>query len=336
MIVKNIALSCMMMGFLACSCSNNTPSNNVNSTTTVPQAYQKVSPEFNADSAYYFVDKQVSFGARVPNTKGHVQCGDYLVAELERFGAKVTEQKADLKAFDGTVLKARNIIGSYKPESPNRLLLFAHWDTRPFADWDPDKNNHHTPILGANDGASGVGVLLEIARNIQAQSPEMGIDIIFFDAEDYGAPDFIDNPPAGDWWCLGSQYWSKNPHVNGYKARFGILLDMVGATDARFPKEQISRMNAGGVLEKIWSTARQLGYGRYFIDKNAGGVTDDHVPVIQNLRIPCVDIIQLDSDMPHGFGWYWHTTKDDMNVISKETLKAVGQTVMEVIYKEKV
>ncbi len=335
MTIKNIALSCMMMGLLACSCSNNTPSGKTDDT-TVTQTYQKISPDFDADSAYYFVDRQVGFGPRVPNSKEHVQCGDYLVAELERFGAKVTEQKADLKAFDGTVLKSRNIIGSYKPESTNRILLFAHWDSRPFADHDPDKSKHRTPILGANDGASGVGVLLEIARQVQAQSPEMGIDIIFFDAEDYGTPDFVDDAPAGDWWCLGSQYWSKNPHVNGYKARFGILLDMVGATDAKFHKEYFSKQNAGGIVEKIWGSARQLGYGKYFVDKDGGSVMDDHIPVIQNLRIPCVDIIQFDSQMPHGFGWYWHTTKDDMNVISKETLKAVGQTVMEVIYKEKV
>lgn len=334
MIIKNITLSCMMMGLMACSCSNNTPANNTN--TTVTQTYQKVSPDFNADSAYYFVDKQVSFGPRVPNTKEHIECGDYLVAELERFGAQVTEQRADLKAFDGTILKARNIIGSYKPEINNRLLLFAHWDSRPFADQDPDKSKHRTPILGANDGASGVGVLLEIARNIQAQSPEMGIDIIFFDAEDYGTPDFVDDAPSGEWWCLGSQYWSKNPHVNGYKARFGILLDMVGATDAKFYKEYFSKQNAGGVIEKVWNTARQLGYGRYFVDKDGGSVMDDHIPVIQNLRIPSIDIIQFDPQMPHGFGWYWHTVKDDIDVIDKETLKAVGQTVMEVIYKEKV
>lgn len=331
---KHIILSCFMIGFFACSCGKNTSNNNQTAST---QAYQKVSPELNADSAYHFVDKQVSFGPRVPNTQAHKECGDYLLEQLTKFGANVTEQKADLKAYDGTILHARNIIGSYNPENPKRILLFAHWDSRPYADRDPDSNLHNTPILGANDGASGVGVLLEIARQIQANPLEIGIDIIFFDAEDYGQPDFIKatNETTYGGWTLGSEYWSKNPHVPNYKAKYGILLDMVGGTDAKFLKEAISVQSARGVVEKIWSTARSLGYGRYFIDKNGGGVHDDHVPIIDNLKIPCVDIIQFDSNMNHGFGWYWHTSRDDMDAISKQTLKAVGQTVLEVIYKEK-
>ena len=143
-------------------------------------------PQFDADSAYQYVKEQVDFGPRVPNSKGHVACGNYLAGQLEKFGATVTNQYADLIAYDGNLLKARNIIGSYKPENKKRIALFAHWDTRPWADNDPDKKNHYTPILGANDGASGVGVLLEIARQIQQQQPELGIDIIFLDAEDYG------------------------------------------------------------------------------------------------------------------------------------------------------
>lgn len=114
-------------------------------------------PQFDADSAYLYVKNQVDFGPRVPNTKEHVACGNYLAGKLEAFGAKVTNQYADLIAYDGTLLKARNIIGSYKPESKKRIALFAHWDTRPWADNDADEKNHHTPILGANDGASGVG-----------------------------------------------------------------------------------------------------------------------------------------------------------------------------------
>jgi len=333
MTIKNITLSCFVICLLACSCGNKTTKNNTD--TPVAQKYEKKSPDFNADSAYVYVQKQVDFGPRVPNTPEHVACGDYLVAELKRFGAQVTEQKADLKAYNGTILKSRNIIGSYNTGNPNRVLLFAHWDSRPFSDHDPDEKLHRNPLLGANDGASGVGVLLEIARSIQATAPNPGIDIIFFDAEDYGTPEFEENAPAGDWWCLGSQYWSKNPHVPGYKARYGILLDMVGGIDATFYKEAISVQNAARVVENVWNTARDLGYGKYFVDKKGGGVTDDHVPVIQNLRIPSIDIIQHDPNTPTNFGWYWHTSKDDMSNISKETLKAVGQTVMEVIYKEK-
>ena len=332
--MKNILLliiATAAIGFMACACGNKT-SNNAGGST---QAYQKVSPDFNADTAYMFVDKQVSFGPRVPNTAGHIACGDYLVAQLKRFGADVTEQNATVTAYDGTKLKARNIIGSYGLDKKNRVLLFAHWDTRPYADHDANSDNHYKPILGANDAGSGVGVLLEIARIIQSQSPEVGVDIIFFDAEDYGPPAFMDKQPEGEWWCLGSQYWSKNPHVPNYKAKYGILLDMVGAADPTFYKEYFSKQYAAGIIEKVWSTARQLGYGRYFIDKNEGAVTDDHIPVNENLRIPSIDIIDHKVGAEHGFFPQWHTQKDDMSIINKETLQAVGQTVLEVVYKEK-
>ncbi|NDW18543.1 glutamine cyclotransferase [Dysgonomonas sp. 216] len=328
--LKNICAVFLSGCFLACSCGNKT-------TTGKPEApisYQKISPDFNADSAYSYVDKQVSFGPRVPNTKEHVECGDYLVTELKRFGADVIEQRVDLKAYDETVMKARNIIGSYNKDNDVRVLLFAHWDTRPVSDRDPNPDNHRNPVLGANDGASGVGVLLEVARVLQQQLPSVGVDIIFFDAEDNGVPEFMDDVP-GNWWCLGSQHWSKNPHVSGYSARYGILLDMVGAPDATFLKEEFSMYYASEVIEKIWSTARMLGYGKHFVDKKGGAIMDDHIPVNTNLNVPSIDIIQYDKSTSSGFGWYWHTQNDDMSNISKATLKAVGQTVLEVVYKEK-
>lgn len=319
------ALACI----LYCACGNKTQPN------TISQPYQRLSPDFDADSAYSFVDKQVAFGPRVPNTAQHVACGNYLVAKLNEYGAKVEEQKMILTAYNGTKLNARNIIGSFAPENDKRILLFAHWDSRPYADHDADKNNFQTPILGANDGASGVGVLLEVARAISKQAPKVGIDIIFFDAEDYGTPDFVNNAASGEWWCLGSQYWAKNPHVHDYKAKYGILLDMVGASDATFYYEYVSKKYASGVLEKVWSTARQLGYGKYFISTENGGITDDHVPVNQIRKIPCIDIIDYKADAENGFFPQWHTVKDDMDIIDKNTLKAVGQTLLEVIYKEK-
>lgn len=315
---------------LACACGNKT---NKPSVTVVE--YQKISPDFNADSAYNFVQKQVDFGPRVPNTKEHIACANYLAETLKRFGAEVVEQKAVLTAYDGTKLNAVNIIGSFSPDKKNRVLLFAHWDSRPYADADADPKNHNIPIDGANDGASGVGVLLEVARQIQAKSPEVGVDIIFFDAEDYGAPSFSDK--SGDeWWCLGSQYWAKNPHIKGYKAKFGILLDMVGAKDATFYRDYYSKKYASNIIEKVWSTARQLGYGKFFISEDGGGITDDHIPVNQIARIPSIDILDYKmSDNHDGFFPHWHTINDTMDNIDKETLKAVGQTVLEVIYKEK-
>lgn len=312
------------------SCGNKTPKK------PSFEAYQQVSPDFNADSAYLFVKDQVDFGPRVPNTKEHIDCGNYLVDQLTRFGGQVTEQKIVLKAYDATKLNARNIIASFGVDKKDRILLFAHWDSRPFADQDADENNFQKAILGADDGASGVGVLLEVARSMQQKEPAVGVDIIFFDAEDYGTPSFVDNSPEGDWWALGTQYWAKNPHIKNYTARFGILLDMVGGKDATFYREIVSKRYAAHIIEKVWSTASQLGYGKYFIKKDGGGVTDDHVYVNQYRHIPSIDIIHYSINADEeGFPSYWHTLNDTMENIDRETLKAVGQTILEVIYKEK-
>ncbi|MDR1623457.1 MAG: M28 family peptidase [Tannerellaceae bacterium] len=292
-------------------------------------------PRFNADSAYVYIEKQVNFGPRVPNTKEHQLCGDYLIAELKRFAAEVYVQEMTLTAYNGSKLLCRNIIGSYNPDKKKRILLFAHWDTRPYADQEVDPAKQHTPIDGADDGASGVGVLLEIARQLSRQAPEAGVDIIFFDAEDYGVPEFEKSTNyTPNSWCLGSQFWAKNPHKPGYRAEYGILLDMVGARHASFYKEHTSMRYAARIVEKVWSTARSLGYGKFFINADVGGILDDHQFVIEGRGIPSIDIINYDHENVHGFADYWHTHKDTMDNIDKETLKGVGQTILEVIYKE--
>lgn len=298
------------------------------------EEYVQQSPVFSADSAYFFIEKQVSFGPRVPGTPQHTACGDYLVETLSRFGAEVTEQKADITHYDGRNLPLRNIIGSYFPEKERRVLLFAHWDTRPFADEETEPERQKQPILGADDGASGVGVLLEIARQLQQTPTNVGVDIIFFDLEDWGQPSFDKEFVLGNWWCLGSQYWAEQPHLPNYKASYGILLDMVGAADATFFKEALSVEKASNVVEKVWSCASRMGYGKYFVSKKQGYITDDHVYVNQYHRAPSIDIINL-KDTPTGFAPHWHTLNDDMRNIDRNTLKAVGQTVMEVIYLEK-
>ena len=297
-------------------------------------AQQVQVPTFQADSAYHYIEAQAAFGPRVPNTAAHRACGDYLAAQLERFGAKVYNQYADLMAYDNTLLKARNIIGAYQPKSRKRVMLCAHWDSRPYADYDPDPKKHHTPILGVNDGASGVGVLLEVARQLQQQAPAIGIDIIFFDAEDYGTPTFYRGSYKEDTWCLGSQYWGRVPHVDNYNARFGILLDMVGGRGATFYQELFSKRTAGKEMKKIWEAAHRLGYGSYFPKKEGTEVTDDHVYVFNLRQIPCVDIINYDPKGDSGFGEFWHTTGDTMELIDRATLQAVGQTVLQVIYNE--
>lgn len=317
---------------LSVSCNSCQSSKNSGSPMQTEQ-YVKVSPDFNPDSAYSFVAKQVSFGPRIPNTPQHAACGDYLVAKLNDFGAQVIEQKTTVTHYNGQKIPIRNIIGIYQPQKTKRVALFAHWDTRPFADQENDPTRQRQPILGADDGASGVGVLLEIARQLNLKSPNIGIDIIFFDLEDWGPAEFEKNPPAGDWWCMGSQYWAKNPHTTNYRAAFGILLDMVGAPDATFLKEGYSVQYASNVVEKIWQTASKLGYGQWFINRKTGFITDDHVPVNENHVAPTVDIINL-KDSGTGFAPYWHTLNDNMSNINRATLEAVGQTVMEVIYSE--
>ena len=293
-------------------------------------------PAFDADSAYNYVKAQTDFGPRVPNTQAHKDCGEYLAKQLEKFGAKVYNQYADLEAWDGTILKARNIIGAYNPDSKKRVMLCAHWDSRPYADYDADPKNHKKPIDGANDGASGVGVLLEIARQIQKEAPAIGIDIIFFDAEDYGTPDWHKGSYKPHDWCLGSQYWGRTPHVPGYFARYGILLDMVGGKGGSFYYEPYSYRTARKQVKKIWDKAHELGFGNYFIKQEGSEVLDDHLYVNQLAQIPCVDIINYDPTCENSsFGPTWHTMNDNISNIDHNTLKAVGQTVMDVIYNEK-
>jgi len=291
-------------------------------------------PNFSSDSAYHFVQKQVDFGPRVPNTAAQIACANYLSATLKQFGAEVIEQKAELQAFDGTKLKSINIIGSYNPKAAGRVLLFSHWDSRPWADNDPKASNQNKPVMGANDGASGVGVLLEMARQLGLQQPTIGVDIIFFDTEDYGASGSNGGVNTEDSWCLGTQYWAKNPHVPGYTARFGILLDMVGGTQAKFQREQISEYYASNIVSKVWSQAKSLGFEQYFIDQKGGAITDDHVYVNKISGIPSIDIIQYDANSGTGFASYWHTVDDTMKNVDKNTLQAVGVTLMHVVYNE--
>ena len=289
-------------------------------------------PNFNSDSAYFFVERQVSFGPRVISSKAWDQCSKYLTNKLESYGAKVIVQQAPITTYDQKKHTLRNIIGSYSPEKNNRIALFAHWDSRHVADY--DTINTSQPILGANDGGSGVGVLLEIARNINLKNPKIGVDIIFFDAEDYGQPENSKFPTMNDSWCLGSQYWSKNPHKQNYFAKYGILLDMVGGKDAEFWQEGISSYYASNIIKKVWDVAHNIGYSNFFIYKKSPQIMDDHYYVNTITGIPTIDIIEYDPFSKTNFNKHWHTHADNMNNVDRETLKAVGQTVMSVIYSE--
>jgi Zn-dependent M28 family amino/carboxypeptidase len=291
-------------------------------------------PVFSGDSAYAFVEKQVGFGPRVPGTPSQAACAAWLAGKFRAYGADVIVQEANIKVFDGKTVPMKNIIARFQPGKSNRLLLMAHWDSRPFADQDPDPAKRDTPIPGANDGGSGTGVILEIARCLQQQATTLGVDLILFDVEDYGAPSHREVEGKPEYWCLGSQYWSKNPHVAGYFARFGILLDMVGSPDAEFTHEEVSRVYAQTVLDKVWTAGNQLGYGRYFTFQKTAQLIDDHRFINEIIGIPSIDIIQYDPATESSFGSYWHTQSDNMGNISRSTLKAAGQTLLAVIYGE--
>lgn len=303
--------------------------------------YVRTSPEFCVDSAYSYIAQQCSYGPRIMNSDAHDACGDWIQEQFEKFGAKVTNQYADLKLYDGTPIKNRNIIAQVNPDAAVRIMLCSHWDSRPWADHDASESNHRTPIDGANDGASGVGVMLEIARQIYVQGDtcklQVGVDFVCFDAEDCGTPEFADTTDAdhANTWCLGSQYWGEQRVSAGFCPSYGILLDMVGGKNTVFKKEYYSLRYAPTIVDKVWNMAYLLGYGSTFKNEEKGGITDDHVQV--NLSgIPCIDIIGCDKDDPDfSFPKTWHTMNDNIHNIDKETLKAVGNALMEVLWNEK-
>ena len=285
-------------------------------------------PPFNADSAYYFIEKQVEFGPRVPGTKKHADCADWIVSKLDSFVDTVIVQGGEVTTYTNLTVDLKNIIGSINPKAKQRILLCAHWDTRPFAD--QDSKNKDQAILGANDGASGVGVLLEVARQLKSHSIDLGIDIVFFDVEDFGKSGY----GGTDTWCLGSQYWARNPHVKNYKARYGILLDMVGGESVYFTKEGNSVFYASRVIDKIWKVAKSYGHNNYFGHEKTDPIIDDHYYVNDIAKIPTVDLIHFDRYSPSHFGPFWHTHKDNMNIIDKGSLFVVGQTVLGVVLNE--
>jgi len=326
---KGLLLCAITLMFLMLACEGEKKSK-----TNQEKTELKPFPKANADSLFQYVADQVAFGPRVPNTESHRKAADWFVEKFQSFGAEVQVQEFQANVYDGTRVNLKNIIASFNPSQKKRILLAAHWDTRPFADRDAD--DAYAPIDGANDGGSGVAVLLEIARIIGEQPPGVGVDFILFDGEDWGehaeeaqvqTPDGLDT-----WWALGSQHWSKNKHKANYTAFYGILLDMVGAPNARFLYDSVSKENAGRILDDVWSIAHELGYQSYFKKQDGfGPIIDDHVYVNQYALIPMIDIIDFQNGT---FTPAWHTQNDNLENISKETLSAVANTVLAVLFNE--
>lgn len=327
-----------------------------------------VGPAFNADSAYAFTAAQCAFGPRDMNSEGHERCKEWIIRKFRSYGCEVNTQEADLKGYDGTVLKSTNIIASINPQATTRILICAHWDSRPWADNDPDSLNWRKPILAANDAASGVAVMLELARLLKAEvgvqnaqsgmqkvnggkqeaeqagaekgqsskfkDQSLGVDFVCFDAEDWGTPQWSNQQDDPNSWALGAQHFAANL-PQGYAPRYGILLDMVGGQGAQFYREGMSMQYAPEIVKKVWRAARQAGFGSFFPRQDGGMITDDHIPVNEVAKIPCIDIIPYyPACEQSSFGPTWHTLADDMDHIDRNTLKAVGQTLILVLFTE--
>lgn len=333
---SKIMIALLIVALIAGAAFNFLPSNKAEvSETEEIEKVQPVGPDFNADSAYIYLQEQCDFGPRTMNSTAHDKCEKWIIQKFEQYGCKVTTQKATLNGYDGTPLRSTNIMASYNPEATTRIMFCAHWDCRPWADNDPDSTNWHKPIIAANDAASGVGVMIELARILKGSGLELGVDFVCFDAEDYGTPQWFEGEDPGDTWALGAQYFANNL-PEGYAPRYGILLDMVGGVGAKFYREGMSMQYAPAIVKKVWNAARQVGFGSYFPKDDGGMITDDHIPVNQTANIPCIDVIPYYPDCAQSsFGPTWHTIADNMDNIDKNTLKAVGQTMVQVLFTEK-
>ena len=294
-------------------------------------------PEFSADSAYAYIEAQMAYGPRVPNSKAHNDCAVWFIQQLRMRGAKVELQRGQMPDYRGNMQQIYNIIAHFStPDIAKRprVLLGAHYDTRPWCDEEETYEDRYYNVPGANDGASGVGVLLEVARQLSLRIADSTlrtpVDIILFDVEDMGTPHFYTGMERADTWCLGSQLWATNysSQSSDVSYKFGIVLDMIGAPDASFPRELYSSQYAGNYQQQIWKSAERLGYGAMFSNQQSYPITDDHYYVNYIAGIPCVDIIHYDIRNATGFPHWWHTRNDDMSNISKATLQAVGEVVM--------
>ena len=330
--LKNLIFAFGLVTFTACCSCSNAPK----STATEPAAtgtdVHSSKPAFQADSAYQYIAQQLSFGPRVPGSTAQQLTAEWLESELKRHGAAVTVQRTQALSYDGKQLPVINLVGSYNPNARMRVLLMSHWDSRHVADHDSNPANRTKPVPAANDGASGVGVLLELARLAGERLPQVGIDILLTDVEDYGAPDDWKGSHDEKWWAMGTQLWCKQARNEGYHAEYGILLDMVGAPDATFYREYYSQRYASGYVDQVWRTAAQLGYNKLFVNQAGGGVTDDHVFVNQILGIPTLDIIDTRMDADGTFFPYWHTTDDTLDKISTEMLAKVGNVLVNLLW----
>ena len=277
-------------------------------------SFASAKPEFDADLAFKYLQKQCSFGPRPPGSSAHKQTRDYLSGEMKKFAKSMVIQDFSQNVSKGT-LSLTNIIATFGPQTNRKVLLAAHWDTRPFADRDPNPNRRHLPILGANDGASGVAILLELCRILHANPPKIQVIVVLFDGEDYGK--------TNDEMFLGSRYFAKNIDKK-WIPDYGILIDMVGDKDLDIYIEQNSARFAPDIVDKVWKKANELGL-KCFHNKPGSAILDDHIPLLE-IGMECIDIIDINYP-------YWHTLEDTVDKCSPKSLGCIGRLLLELIYE---
>lgn len=266
---------------------------------------------FSGDAAYNYAKAQVAFGPRVPGTPSAKQAGDWIIRQMRARADTVIVQSFTYTTADGKKLPLRNILARFRPELPNRVLYLTHWDSRPISESATTEAEKKMPVPGANDGASGVGMFVALGDVLKKTKPNVGVDLLFTDGEDYGQF----GPPEVDV-LIGAKYFAAHLPSPGYKPLYGVLWDMIGDKDLRIPYEMNSFQQVPDVVSKVWQTAADLGHADVFVEESGGQITDDHMPLL-NAGLRVIDVIDL-TYPPH------HTPYDTMDKISPKSLGIVG------------
>lgn len=305
-ISRLLRLWCLALLCLGASCSDAAP--------------QK---EFDGEAAFHFVERQLAFGPRIPGTPAHRAMGDWLDSLLTGLADTIIVQAWQHVTLKGDTLPMRNFLARFNPAAAERVLYLAHWDTRPASG--PDTGlDFNQPVPGANDGASGVAVLLGVAQALRATPPEVGVDLLFVDGEDYGI--FSEERDV----LVGTRYYVEN-QPPGPPPRFAVLFDMVGDKDLKLPPEGYSMTGAPEVVDRVWSTAEALGYSAWFPRSGGIAINDDHIP-LQHAGIAAIDVIDFDYGPDNS---WWHGPGDTLDKVSAASLKIVGDVAVAVLREMK-
>lgn len=274
-------------------------------------------PDFDAAAAFELLRQQVAFGPRVPGTEGHAAQLEWMTGYLRERADTLVAQPFTHVTAAGDTLRLTNLLARFRPDSRERVLLLAHWDTRSVADHDPDPGRRDQPIPGANDGASGTAVLLQLADMFAHRPPPLGVDLLLVDGEDYAPGEML----------LGAKHFAAN-QLDGYPPLYAVLVDMVADDDPVYPVDPVSWQYAPEVVQRVWSVARRIGYGDTFVERPGPAITDDHVP-LNEAGIRTIDIIDFDYGPGNA---HWHTHQDDLDAVSARGLEAVGTVVAALVY----